>query len=109
MENNNRIQFTQGVVFGIKTKLTLLESEWCYHCTTPLLQLIFFKNVYMYAIMRPSYLGGRRVGLPVVSLVEEKAVFPLVFTFVLVLFFVAVAVLTCLLATSLVGINIVIT
>lgn len=69
----------------------------------------YFKNVYMYAIMRPSYLGGRRVGLPVVSLVEEKAVFPLVFTFVLVLFFVAVAVLTCLLATSLVGINIVIT
>ena len=49
------------------------------------------------------------MGLPVVSLVEEKAVFLLVFTFVLVLFFVAVAVLTCLLATSLVGINIVIT
>ena len=69
----------------------------------------FFKNVYMYAIMRPSYLGGRRVGLPVVSLVEEKAVFLLVFTLVLVLFFVAVAVLTCLLATSLVGINVVIT
>ena len=45
----------------------------------------YVKNVYMYAIMRPSYLGGRRVGLPVVSLVEEKAVFPLVFTFVLVL------------------------
>ena len=69
----------------------------------------YFKNVYMYAIMRPSYLGERRVGLPVFSRVEEKAVFPLVFAFVLVLFFVAVAVLTCLLATSLVGINIVIT
>ena len=49
------------------------------------------------------------MGLPVVSLVEEKAVFLLVFTFVLVLFFIAVAVLTCLLATSLVGINVVIT
>lgn len=44
------------------------------------------------------------MGLPAVSLIEEKAVFLLVFAFVLVLFFVAVAVLTCLLATSLVGI-----
>ena len=35
--------------------------------------------------------------------------FLLVFAFVLVLFFVAVAVLTCLLASSLVGINVVIT
>lgn len=49
------------------------------------------------------------MGLPVVSLIEEKAVFLLVFAFVLVLFFVAVPVLTCLLVTSLVGINIVIT
>lgn len=54
-------------------------------------------------------MGGRRVGLPVVSLIEEKAVFLLVFAFVLVLFFVAAPVLTCLLVTSLVGINIVIT
>jgi len=67
----------------------------------------YFKNVYMYAIMRPSYLGGRRVGLSVVSLIEEKAMFLLVFAFVLVLFFAAVAILTCLLVTSLVGINIV--
>ena len=44
------------------------------------------------------------MGLPVVLLIEEKAVFLLVFAFVLVLFFVAVAVLTYLLATSLGGI-----
>ena len=49
------------------------------------------------------------MGLPVVSLIEEKAVFLSVIAFVLVLFFVAVPVLTCLLVTSLVGINIVIT